>query len=193
MPYDKFILPLPPSFPSRPTSVQKQQSLPYSGTTQKKSYAESPNTTFDKNSIRVLAVDDSRMNRIMMVAFLRRSGYTSYAVAENGQAAFAMHVATPFDVILTDVDMPVQDGYEMTRLLKQREENAESLHPVIVFGISGNALSCDVELGTEAGMDESIAKPYKFSEIEDLLARHILQRQQEGLLPSQPTRPKAAS
>uniref|UniRef100_A0A7S3KWF8 histidine kinase n=1 Tax=Amphora coffeiformis TaxID=265554 RepID=A0A7S3KWF8_9STRA len=134
------------------------------------------NQGLDKTQIKVLVVDDSHMNRNMMAAFLRRSGYLNYKVAKHGQQALEMHATDRFDIILSDVDMPVQGGYEMTRRLRSQESQEGCPRPTIVFGISGNTLPCDFELGRKAGMDEYVEKPYKFSEIEALMLQHLKMR-----------------
>ena len=141
----------------------------------------------------VLIVDDCFTNRKILSRFLHKKGY-NYQVAENGQIALDLHDKTPFDIILTDVDMPVMDGHEMTRNLRKKENcirklNGEktdgdvssststpsscSYNPVPIIGISGNALPEDVQRAKQIGMNEYISKPYKFPELEALISKYI--------------------
>lgn len=88
---------------------------------------------------RVLVVDDIEVNRKILSSYLGRKGYI-FEVAVNGQEGLELHRQNPFDLILTDIDMPVMDGNEMTRLIRQEEaqNTAAALSPVPIIGISGH-------------------------------------------------------
>jgi len=132
-----------------------------------------PPKCLSKN-VRVLVVDDLYINRKMLASYLHRAGYHNHALAENGRVALELHEQEPFDIILTDVDMPVMDGHEMTRTLR-RQERQGSYHgrPVPIIGISGNILPEDFESGKEVGMNEYLGKPYKFGDLEELMLKYL--------------------
>jgi PAS domain S-box-containing protein len=99
---------------------------------------------------RVLVVDDIEVNRKILSSYLRRKGYI-VEVAVHGQMGLYLHRQNPFDLILTDIDMPVMDGHEMTRRIRQDEEAAQNVDattapPVPIIGISGHVSNKVVSL-----------------------------------------------
>ncbi len=106
---------------------------------------------------RILAVDDVRINLVVLVSQLRELG-AELTEAENGQIAVEKHQAaeeagTPFDVILMDMQMPVMDGYEATRTLRERGSRC----PIIA--VTAHALAGDCAKTLEAGCDAYLTKP----------------------------------
>ncbi|KOR36331.1 MULTISPECIES: response regulator [Planktothricoides] len=81
---------------------------------------------------------------------------------ENGQAALDRLALQAYDLVLMDCHMPVLDGYEATRLLRQREgENA----PRVVVGFTAYAMKGDREKCLDAGMDDYLTKPVTTQEL----------------------------
>ena len=78
--------------------------------------------------IKVLLVDDDRINRVLLNAILKREGY-AVLEANDGQEAVDIFDSEKPDLVLMDVMMPVMDGYEATKLIKSR--GAERFVPVI--------------------------------------------------------------
>jgi CheY-like chemotaxis protein len=76
-------------------------------------------------------------------------------------------------MILTDIDMPVMNGIEMTRTLRQLEETSSDPSPVPVIGIS-NVLAKDVKAARIAGIAEFLSKPFHFSELDAMMPKHRL-------------------
>ena len=133
-----------------------------------------PPTKCPSKNVRVLIVDDLYINRRMLASYLDRAGYHNHALAENGRVALELHEQEPFDIILTDVDMPVMDGHEMTRTLRRQEHQGSYRgRPVPIIGISGNILPEDFESGREVGMNEYLGKPYKFGDLEVLMLKYL--------------------
>jgi CheY-like chemotaxis protein len=122
--------------------------------------------------IRVLVVDDIHVNTKFVSSYLRKRGYT-YEVAENGQIALELHQKSPFDMILTDIDMPVMNGIEMARNLRRQEKASSHLSPVPVIGISGNVLDEDVQVARTAGINEYLGKPFKFPELDAMMLKYL--------------------
>ncbi len=119
--------------------------------------------------LRILVVDDTRINRIVIVSQIKEAG-AEYEEAENGQIAIDRYQAAadagkPFDVILMDMQMPVMDGYEATR--KLREQGCS--RPIIA--VTAHALSGDDKTTTAAGCDAYLTKPVD----RELLLKTILQ------------------
>jgi CheY-like chemotaxis protein len=107
---------------------------------------------------RVLLVEDSPINREVASEFLR--DLVSYVeFAGNGQQAVDAHLHGRFDLILMDCQMPEMDGFQATRLIRQRERNYE-LPPVPIVALTANALRGDRDKCLAAGMDDYISKPF---------------------------------
>jgi CheY-like chemotaxis protein len=106
---------------------------------------------------RILLVEDDAMMRDVVVLMLRRLGCLP-DVAENGSEGLAAARATPYDLILMDVQMPVMDGIEATRRI--RSETRMSRQPTIV-ALTANATIEDQIVCLQAGMDFFVPKPVR--------------------------------
>lgn len=111
----------------------------------------------------ILLVEDTEVNRIIAKSVLESAGH-KVAVAVNGEEAYQAVQAGNFDLIIMDCFMPVMDGYESTRLIREYErENKLAVVPVV-------ALTADVsaenrEKCSVAGMNDFLIKPYEPEEL----------------------------
>ena len=101
----------------------------------------------------ILVVDDEPFNLSLMDGILNRDYIIK--TAGNGQDALEGAVASPPDLILIDVMMPVMDGFELCRRLK---ENAVTMHVPVIFITAKNEIK-DEELGFAVGAADFIHKP----------------------------------
>ena len=109
---------------------------------------------------RVLAVDDEAANRELVRRLLTDQGYV-VQTAVDGLAALASIASNPPDIILLDVQMPVLDGFEVCRRVKQNP--ALRLTPVVLItGLSDRESRIQ---GIEAGADDFIHKPFDVGEL----------------------------
>ncbi|TXH26938.1 MAG: response regulator [Elusimicrobia bacterium] len=122
----------------------------------------------------VLLVEDNSVNRMVAEAFLRRFGL-QVSVAVDGEQAIAMTAAQRFDVILMDCQMPNIDGFEATRVIRARESEPESkgTAPLPIIALTANAFEGDRDRCLKAGMSDFIAKPFKQTELYEMLARWL--------------------
>jgi len=104
--------------------------------------------------VRVLVVDDNALNRELTAELLKMAGMLPQ-VAESGAEALEMLDREDFDVALLDVQMPVMDGYELARAIRERE-GAEA---ILLLALTARAMSGDQERCLEAGMDGYLTKP----------------------------------
>ena len=114
---------------------------------------------FDLGNQRVLVVEDNLINRLIAKELLE-SIAAEVEVAENGLEglnAYLAHEANYYHLILMDVQMPVMDGYEAVR--KIREADKEDAKSIRILGMSANAFAEDVRKAKEAGMDGYLLKP----------------------------------
>jgi signal transduction histidine kinase/CheY-like chemotaxis protein len=107
--------------------------------------------------IRVLLVEDNQLNQRVAQAFLEKIGVQVF-VATDGSQAVEQYTNQPFDLILMDVEMPVMDGMEATRLIRLREAEWGAGHVPIV-AMTAHAMAGDEERCRQAGMDGYMAKP----------------------------------
>jgi signal transduction histidine kinase/CheY-like chemotaxis protein len=119
----------------------------------------------------VLLVEDNTINQMVAGEMLKLLGVT-FDVAENGQQAVTKIVNSPqYDLVFMDIQMPVMDGYEATRMLRQKGHNN-----LIICGLSANAMKQDYSKAKEAGMDDYIVKPLKQKILENLVAKYLPKR-----------------
>ncbi|OWA33082.1 hybrid sensor histidine kinase/response regulator [Saccharibacillus sp. O16] len=120
----------------------------------------------------VLIVDDHPVNRKLMVSMLQKMDITADS-AENGEEALRMFGSRRYDYVFMDLQMPVMDGIEATRRI--RERFVGGVEPVIV-AMTANVMN-DIQLRCmEAGMNDYISKPVKMAGIKQVLARHMVNR-----------------
>ncbi len=103
---------------------------------------------------RILVVEDNEINQEIAIALLEMSGLMVEA-ANNGQEALERLASSEFDGVLMDCQMPVMDGYEATRQIRQQ---ARFKHLPII-ALTANAMEGDKEKVLEVGMNDHIAKP----------------------------------
>jgi two-component system, cell cycle response regulator len=115
----------------------------------------------DGAPIRILVVDDVPDNVEILDARLTSRGYQVFT-ATNGQEALDRVRQSPPHLILCDVMMPMVDGFEVSRRLKQDD----SLPFIPIILVTARDTAEDVVEGLEAGADDYIAKPYNFKELE---------------------------
>jgi len=120
----------------------------------------------------VLLVEDHEINRLLAEAMLQRLG-CRVELAENGQQALDILFADDeawerFDLVLMDIQMPGLDGLETTRRLRAQGIDANRL-PVVA--LTANAYAEDIAACEAAGMQAHIAKPLRFEELREAIAK----------------------
>jgi two-component system sensor histidine kinase/response regulator len=123
---------------------------------------------------RILLAEDNAVNQMVMVQFLGLYGIaeSDVTVVENGQEALAELDLRPYDLVFMDVQMPVMDGVEATRRLREREQQAGTT-PIPIIALTARTMAGDREQLLEAGMSDYLAKPVDASLLPALLARWL--------------------
>jgi signal transduction histidine kinase/CheY-like chemotaxis protein len=119
--------------------------------------------------LHVLLAEDNAVNRMLAVRLLDRAGHT-VSIAENGQEALEIWLATPPDAILMDMQMPVMDGVESTILIRQQEQS-RGLPRTPIIALTASAMSSDRDKCLQAGMDDFLSKPFNVRELLNVLDR----------------------
>lgn len=123
----------------------------------------------DKKQFRqILIVEDMETNRLTAKALISKQGYKTDE-AKNGLEAVQKHKENSYGLILMDCQMPVMDGFEATRQIRENEKILKMDH-VPIIAMTGNAFDSDRKKCFEAGMDDFLAKPIE----PDILAQKIL-------------------
>jgi len=117
--------------------------------------------------LRVLLVDDSPDNRLLVSRFLRTDG-ADVATANNGREGLLALRGSPFDVVLMDIQMPVMDGFDAMR------ELADSGFSRPVIALTAHAMKGDRERCLEAGFSDYVVKPVNRSQLSETIRRHCL-------------------
>jgi signal transduction histidine kinase/CheY-like chemotaxis protein len=105
---------------------------------------------------RLLLVEDNPTNQKVAQAILRRTGMV-IDTADNGQKAVDLVAATAYDVILMDVHMPVMNGLQATRAIRQMPEG----NAIPILAMTANAFDEERQICLDAGMNDHISKPVK--------------------------------
>jgi PAS domain S-box-containing protein len=120
--------------------------------------------TKDLLGVRILLAEDGYDNRELIRNVLLKAGARIECV-ENGRQAVAKAEAEAFDVVLMDMNMPEMDGYEATRLLRERGYSKP------IFALTANAMAEDSARCKEAGCDEYLSKPINRGLLISMLAK----------------------
>lgn len=106
------------------------------------------------NGTKVLLVEDNEINRIVLMELLEKQG-VKVEVAENGAEALNKLEHNYYDCVLMDVQMPVMDGFQATRRLRE----LTALNDMPIIAMTANAMQQDRQKCLEAGMVDFISKP----------------------------------
>lgn len=111
----------------------------------------------------MLLAEDNKINEKVAQRLLERAG-CRVTVVENGREAVDSTLANSFDAVFMDVQMPQMDGWEATRIIRERERQAASSGDggcphIPIIAMTAHALAGDRERCLEFGMDGYLAKP----------------------------------
>ena len=132
-------------------------------------------------SARLLLAEDNLVNQKVVLAILRKKGY-KIDVANDGREALAKLEETPYDLVLMDVQMPVLDGLEATRLI--RADRRWDALPVVAM--TAHAMNGDRERCLQAGMNAYISKPVQPAHLVATIERYLSQ-EKPGAAPAVPS------
>lgn len=122
------------------------------------------------NGLRILLVEDNEDNRIVARDTLESKADVSIVDAVNGQEALAKLKQDEFDIVLMDVQMPIMDGYEATRQIRQQFPSPKQAIPIIA--LTASVIKSDLDKCRTAGMDDYVPKPFKAAQLFTTIARH---------------------
>ncbi len=134
-----------------------------------------PPARADSNAApRVLVAEDNPVNQKVAMRFLKSIGEPATLVT-NGQEALEELRRHPYELVFMDVQMPILDGLEATRLIRQAQAEGDPTIParLNIVAMTANALSGDREICLGAGMDDYIAKPLSPDAVNAIIERYL--------------------
>ena len=124
----------------------------------------------------ILLVEDNELNMEIAQIVLKKAGLV-IDTAENGSEAVAKAQAKRYDMILMDIQMPVMNGYEATRAIRQLKD--KHLADVPIIAMTANAFQEDKEKALSEGMDGHVAKPLKVEELLKTMQQALQYKEQK--------------
>jgi CheY-like chemotaxis protein len=131
---------------------------------------------------RLLLVEDNFVNQRVAVYMLSKLGH-HVDVAKHGREAVDMLSKSVYDLVLMDCQMPEMDGFEATRIIRDRSSNVLD-HEIPVVAMTANAFPEDRARALASGMNDFLAKPVDRSVLSSMIAK--------WLKPAEAKEPRAA-
>ncbi len=117
-----------------------------------------------EQKLRVLLAEDNQINQQVAVHILKSMGHSVDAVA-NGQEAVDAVESYQYDLVLMDMQMPVMDGLEATRRIRDRDQS------IPIIALTANVQQKDVDACLESGMNYYMAKPFQKAELSETIEK----------------------
>jgi len=136
-----------------------------------------------RQSLSFLVAEDNAVNRTLIARLLESRGH-SVVFAKNGREALEALDKQPFDIVLMDVQMPEMDGFEATKLIREREEASGTYLPIIA--LTAHPMQGDEERCLVCGMDGYVTKPINLEELFSVIekVRPSMNRSSEAKVPA---------
>lgn len=128
-------------------------------------------SSYALHGARVLLAEDEPINRLLTETLLSQAGVELTSV-ENGEEAIRMVQENDYQIILMDVQMPVMDGLEATRTIRQSEKRSGRKRTTII-ALTAFAMQGDREKCLQAGMDDYLSKPVEKTQLLNMLTRYL--------------------
>jgi CheY-like chemotaxis protein len=131
-------------------------------------------STLDETPVeekRILLVEDNEDNRLLVKAYLKNLPYI-IDEAEDGKIAVDMYRNNTYDLIIMDVQMPIMDGHEATRVIRVLEaERGRPQTPIIA--LTAHAIKEEIDKCMVAGCDTHVGKPIKKSTLISIIEEFV--------------------
>ncbi|PYH92924.1 hypothetical protein BO71DRAFT_11876 [Aspergillus ellipticus CBS 707.79] len=160
---------------SGPSSGASRTSVSQEGEEQSSTNDQLPPAQTQQNSpTTVLLVDDNEINLKLLVAFMKKLG-CNYATAQNGQEALDAFTENAYDigVVLMDISMPVMDGLESTRRIRDFERTLENKDRTAILALTGVAQAEVERDAMRSGMDTFLTKPVRLDRLGPIIREKI--------------------
>jgi osomolarity two-component system sensor histidine kinase NIK1 len=122
-------------------------------------------------TITFLIIEDNLLNQKIISFWLAKNGY-EFTFASSGEEALEVFKNRWFDVVIMDIMLPGMNGLETTSILRKVCSLQYGRQPII-FALTANTLDNDRMRCLQSGMDEYMAKPFDFQQLNDILEEHF--------------------
>ena len=136
-------------------------------------------TAAESDSARILVAEDNAVNAEVAYEYLIDLG-CQVDLVENGRAALAALKTRRYDLIFMDWHMPVLDGLEAARAIRELEAKEDGGFRTIIVGLTANAIEGDREKCLSAGMDDYISKPFQQTSLQRVLKKWLQKHEFES-------------
>lgn len=126
----------------------------------------------EAQSIKILLAEDNEANQFLIKAITRSRNW-DITVVGDGEQAVSEFSKNQFDLVLMDVQMPVMNGYEATKIIRETEAERANGERIPIIALTAYAMKADKDKCIEAGMDDYISKPFKRQEFLDRIVLAI--------------------
>ncbi|KAL8712617.1 MAG: hypothetical protein Q9220_003148 [cf. Caloplaca sp. 1 TL-2023] len=130
-----------------------------------------------RDQLRICIAEDNPINQKIAVSFVAKLGFKCEAFNDGHQAVEGLRRSsaanTPFHLVLMDVQMPVLDGYDATRLIRQDAD--PTVRNVLIIAMTASAIRGDREKCIDAGMNNYLAKPVRANVLKQMLEGYLSQ------------------
>ncbi|MDO5445827.1 MAG: response regulator [Eubacteriales bacterium] len=129
---------------------------------------------YDFTGKKILLVEDNEMNREIALDILEEDGFIVDTAEDGTVAVEKMKSAVPgqYDLILMDVQMPIMNGYEATRIIRALPD--PEIANITILAMTANAFEEDRQEALKAGMNEHLTKPIEIDKMKAMLARFMI-------------------
>ncbi|CAM1503976.1 Fc.00g015670.m01.CDS01 [Cosmosporella sp. VM-42] len=142
--------------------------------------ADSPYTDLSivpKEDVRICVAEDNPINQKIAIQYVQRLGYKGVTAYENGLKAVEglrakAQEGNPYHIVLMDVQMPILDGYEATKLI--RKDPLDAVRKILVIAMTASAIQGDREKCLAAGMNDYLAKPVRSDVLRKKLDAYLI-------------------
>ncbi|NMM63429.1 response regulator [Clostridium sp. P21] len=125
-------------------------------------------------NLNILLAEDDKLNQQVISRMIKERGY-SIDIANNGEEAVSMYKSDKYDVILMDIQMPIMNGIEAAKIIKEKDKH------IPIIAITAYALKGDREKFLSNGMDDYIPKPVKMDKLFTVIEAHTAFSKEEDL------------
>jgi CheY-like chemotaxis protein len=137
-------------------------------------YLKNDSTATDESlpaGIRILVADDTNMNVLLLKTIFKRVN-VEISTAENGVEALKLLDENEYSLVLTDVHMPVMDGIELTKRIRNHHNQKLRNLPVII--LTGSISQEATERMKDAGVNDCLYKPFKQKDLFEMIRKNLL-------------------
>ncbi|WP_420408371.1 response regulator [Hoeflea sp.] len=159
--------------PSKPQPASTVADAPTAAVPEPAIEPATPAPEVEDDRVRVLVAEDNPVNQIVFEQILEGIG-VDYRIVGNGEEAVSAWRASPPDLILMDISMPVMNGLQATQAIRDAERNGDSSgKPIPIIAVTAHAMSGDRDRCLQAGMNDYLSKPVSPDKLEAIVSKWI--------------------